>query len=511
MEVRFDSNYRKYRAKAVRAFPLASYLLWCMTLLLSNACFKTSSSVTYAILLALVILVFLLILCGFATLKKTSLKATFIQKVYMIGFLFAALSCFVIYACSYLEYTNLLSSMFICLLIAVALFAAVLSYCFHFINGLVPDEIETLLIAMLEGTALFLVVSFLSTVIDQLIITGVLLSLAFMTILLQFRSKRLHQIEQKYDKQLATPEFRKRPNDKIEDEKQPLKELVKIFVRELPLVFLLFLSGFLLAYEMNMMQKTTHFAGILNDALRVGSTAIASIFCLALCILFLSFLFFGIKRMSLSLTGCLTALLIISIYWNLPNMGENRSDFPIPLVLIGSLSLTLVLWVPTLQIRYARKLVKESSRYYTGLLSMVIVVFGGLLGTGLAYLLMMQYETLTYRDEIFSSLPAIIIFAVIVFVVFAFKDIKTLVFENQFAESLDMSNMEDRCKALALQYQLTSRENEVLVQISMGRNIPGVADTLKISPSTAKTHIIHIYRKVGVSSRQELLDILYLE
>lgn len=63
-----------------------------------------------------------------------------------------------------------------------------------------------------------------------------------------------------------------------------------------------------------------------------------------------------------------------------------------------------------------------------------------------------------------------------------------------------------RCKALSDSCGLSERQREVLVLIAQGRSAKYVEQELSISLSTAQTHIRNIYRKVGVHSRQELLD-----
>lgn len=48
---------------------------------------------------------------------------------------------------------------------------------------------------------------------------------------------------------------------------------------------------------------------------------------------------------------------------------------------------------------------------------------------------------------------------------------------------------------------LTLREIEVLQQVSRGRSNREIAKTLRISQATVKSHLIHIFEKLGVSDR----------
>ncbi len=52
---------------------------------------------------------------------------------------------------------------------------------------------------------------------------------------------------------------------------------------------------------------------------------------------------------------------------------------------------------------------------------------------------------------------------------------------------------------------LTARESDVLAQLHQRRSNSQIAANLHISIETVRTHARHIYRKLGVSSRRELL------
>ena len=67
---------------------------------------------------------------------------------------------------------------------------------------------------------------------------------------------------------------------------------------------------------------------------------------------------------------------------------------------------------------------------------------------------------------------------------------------------------EQRLRAFAEAYHLSPRESEIVGLVSQGRDVPYIEQELVLSKSTVKTHIRHIYEKCGVSSRQDLLDLL---
>ncbi|SPF31135.1 helix-turn-helix domain-containing protein [Pontivivens insulae] len=55
---------------------------------------------------------------------------------------------------------------------------------------------------------------------------------------------------------------------------------------------------------------------------------------------------------------------------------------------------------------------------------------------------------------------------------------------------------------------LTDREAQIAAQYSDGRNYQQIADALCLAPSTVRTHLATIYRKLEVSSKLELRDAL---
>ena len=63
-------------------------------------------------------------------------------------------------------------------------------------------------------------------------------------------------------------------------------------------------------------------------------------------------------------------------------------------------------------------------------------------------------------------------------------------------------------EAIAHTCQLTPREIEVFRLLSLGRDISTIENDLCISRNTAKMHIRHVYQKLEVHSKQELIDLV---
>lgn len=68
-----------------------------------------------------------------------------------------------------------------------------------------------------------------------------------------------------------------------------------------------------------------------------------------------------------------------------------------------------------------------------------------------------------------------------------------------------------RCAELAEVYHLTAREAEILIMLGRGHTSSFVADELTVAESTVRSHRKNIYRKLDVSSREELFKLLDAE
>ena len=62
------------------------------------------------------------------------------------------------------------------------------------------------------------------------------------------------------------------------------------------------------------------------------------------------------------------------------------------------------------------------------------------------------------------------------------------------------------CHLIAVEYDLTRREEEILQLLVRGRTAARIAETLCITTATTRTHLRNIYAKIGVHSQQDILD-----
>lgn len=119
----------------------------------------------------------------------------------------------------------------------------------------------------------------------------------------------------------------------------------------------------------------------------------------------------------------------------------------------------------------------------------------------------------------FARLIALVVMAGgLIAVMFAFFSEKSVtsqwgvVLKHPIADDLELymekSRLGVKCQELAESCGLTAREGEILLLMARGLRLAQIADELSISSNTVKTHIRHVYAKLGIGSRKELLALL---
>lgn len=81
-------------------------------------------------------------------------------------------------------------------------------------------------------------------------------------------------------------------------------------------------------------------------------------------------------------------------------------------------------------------------------------------------------------------------------------------FDGDKKHANEESDYARRCDKLAADFSLSPREKEIVTYLGRGHTCSYIAKTLVISESTVYTHARNIYRKVGIQSKEELIQIL---
>lgn len=103
------------------------------------------------------------------------------------------------------------------------------------------------------------------------------------------------------------------------------------------------------------------------------------------------------------------------------------------------------------------------------------------------------------------------VFALVSFVVSVIARLMSDRQEDAYAHRLqeEMRTTSDALyRSLASAYALSDREAEVMSMLAEGYSRTHIRDALVISEGTVKAHVAHIYQKLGVHSKDELLDLI---
>lgn len=69
-------------------------------------------------------------------------------------------------------------------------------------------------------------------------------------------------------------------------------------------------------------------------------------------------------------------------------------------------------------------------------------------------------------------------------------------------------SIEGKCSIIGRRFGLTPREEEVLALLAQDKSVAQIEQALVVSNGTAKSHIRHIYAKLGLHSRKEAVDLV---
>lgn len=99
--------------------------------------------------------------------------------------------------------------------------------------------------------------------------------------------------------------------------------------------------------------------------------------------------------------------------------------------------------------------------------------------------------------------------------ILAWKQRVVTPFEGEDGDELAGENKQldsdEYIRARLAPYNLTSREMDILLSLAEGNSLKRVADELFLAENTVKRHRTNVYRKLGVNSRQELIDLIRAE
>lgn len=122
------------------------------------------------------------------------------------------------------------------------------------------------------------------------------------------------------------------------------------------------------------------------------------------------------------------------------------------------------------------------------------------------------------QPALLSAIVALVIFCIVAYILLARKELdftatlQSIVPVSPLVTVLGADggtlSLEERCREMSETCGLTAREAEVFGYLARGRNVRFIEEELVVSYNTVKTHVSHIYAKLGVHSHQELIDLV---
>lgn len=90
-------------------------------------------------------------------------------------------------------------------------------------------------------------------------------------------------------------------------------------------------------------------------------------------------------------------------------------------------------------------------------------------------------------------------------IIFTEHDVALL---TEVIPELQRRPFKERCAAIGKHYGLTEREMEIMAYVATGRDTPYIQEALSLSKNTVNFHRKNLYAKLGIHSKQELLDLV---
>lgn len=267
------------------------------------------------------------------------------------------------------------------------------------------------------------------------------------------------------------------------------------------------LAGFLLSFLLAMFPRTTHYAGMFVEAILGGTSAVAwGAVALGVFILMLVVLGVGKNDPSLLLLAFVLLVLFAGMCLTVPSMSVDNS---LPFLLITPAALLFL--VAALSVWGFLRDSHSGGAFSSDLARYALAGFGAVGAALFALFFIYTVDSVSIvKEYLAAGIPIVLTISLMLLFIILRKELVVAFYPRvTFDEPLDTSELGGRCRLLAEVYGLTPREREIASLFAEGRDAPYVEKTLMISKSTVKTHVTHLYQKVGVSSRQELVDVLH--
>lgn len=196
-----------------------------------------------------------------------------------------------------------------------------------------------------------------------------------------------------------------------------------------------------------------------------------------------------------------SVMLIMAVFFMLLPVFTGYSDIEGSLALTGYGTFNALIWIIIAGIAHRFR--------FSGVMVFGIgwgmVSLGTLLGQSAGQLLCQAAAP--FSPQMLSLIALLATVCILVSYMFVFNedDMAKLVKTNEKPEAR-RQRFQERCHQVAEHFKLTPKETEVMILYAKGRTSKHIQDELFISRGTVTTHLRHIYQKMDVHDKQEMID-----
>lgn len=146
---------------------------------------------------------------------------------------------------------------------------------------------------------------------------------------------------------------------------------------------------------------------------------------------------------------------------------------------------------------------------------------------GLTGGMILSYALLSMPMDIRYDVAMVVQFALVIAALFTNNPLTVSFLEDKLVSTMESSlasqgdegdltsTLQDalmvKCGVITSRFGLSEREEEVLALLVQGSSIKAISEELFISENTTKSHTKHIYKKLSIHSRQELINLFRYE
>lgn len=227
----------------------------------------------------------------------------------------------------------------------------------------------------------------------------------------------------------------------------------------------------------------------------VGNAATIVSFAISALVITLTALFLDSRK--LIKAACFVAIPVIGIAFVMLPLFSGAREAILGVCIVGFNSFYFIVWALWADARDGSELPR---RFTLGLLVLVAAeCSGSLLG-------LFVLEAVEGSEATLAVVSLVVVYLLLMAGILSFdRSMRAALREGGIVKgpepSIDLQTW-------ATRYGLSAREQEVFEMLARGRNRAYISKALVVSDNTTRTHMKNVYRKLGVHSQQELIDLV---